>query len=135
MAAADDPADDGIRLVLPPVAQLTSFVSTLDLSPCRWCRWRCPDLPSLPSVVSAASVYHIAYGAMQPVWGMCPTGSAGSDAAGHAAAGRGRDRGLGDRARRRWLVIAPGHAGALFGGDADCPISGGVIDPAPPTGR
>ena len=62
-----EPDRSSLRLL-----QLTSFVSTLD-------RFAMPsvllaisrdlDVP-LPSVVTAASVYYIAYGAMQPVWGI-----------------------------------------------------------------
>jgi MFS family permease len=52
--------------------QLTSFTSTLDrfaMPPVLLAISRDLDAP-LPSVVTAASVYYVAYGAMQPVWGM-----------------------------------------------------------------
>jgi MFS family permease len=64
---ATQPARASLRLL-----QLTSFVSTLD-------RFAMPSVllaisrdlaVPLPSVVAAASVYYIAYGAMQPVWGI-----------------------------------------------------------------
>ena len=62
-----EPGRSSLRLL-----QLTSFVSTLD-------RFAMPSVllaisrdleVPLQSVVTAASVYYIAYGAMQPVWGI-----------------------------------------------------------------
>jgi predicted MFS family arabinose efflux permease len=62
-----EPDRSSLRLL-----QLTSFVSTLD-------RFAMPSVllaisrdlaVPLPSVVTAASVYYVAYGAMQPVWGI-----------------------------------------------------------------
>jgi predicted MFS family arabinose efflux permease len=62
-----EPDRSSLRLL-----QLTSFVSTLD-------RFAMPSVllaisrdlsVPLPSVVAAASVYYVAYGAMQPVWGI-----------------------------------------------------------------
>jgi predicted MFS family arabinose efflux permease len=63
--AAPDPGS--LRLL-----QLTSFTSTLDrfaMPPVLLAISRDLDA-SLPAVVTAASVYYVAYGAMQPVWGI-----------------------------------------------------------------
>ena len=62
-----EPDRSSLRLL-----QLTSFVSTLDrfaMPSMLLAISRRPGRP-LPSVVTAASVYYIAYGPMQPVWGI-----------------------------------------------------------------
>jgi MFS family permease len=98
--------------------QLTSFASTLDrfsMPPVLLAVSRDLDAP-LPSVVTAASVYYVAYGAMQPVWGMV------SDRLGRvrtlrvtlllAAVSTAASAGVQDVTG---LVIARGLAGAFFG--------------------
>ena len=110
---AAEPDRSALRLL-----QLTSFVSTLD-------RFAMPsvllaisrdlDVP-LPSVVTAASVYYVAYGAMQPVWGIV------SDRLGRvrtlritlllAAVATAVSAGMQDVAG---LTVARGIAGGLFG--------------------
>jgi MFS family permease len=98
--------------------QLTSFTSTLDrfaMPPVLLAISRDLDVP-LPSVVTAASVYYIAYGAMQPVWGivsdrlgrvrtlrvtlLCGAIATAASALVHDVAG---------------LTVARGVAGAFFG--------------------
>lgn len=62
-----EPDRSSLRLL-----QLTSFTSTLDrfaMPPVLLAISRDLDVP-LPSVVTSAGVYYVAYGAMQPVWGM-----------------------------------------------------------------
>ena len=110
---ATGPARSSLRLL-----QLTSFVSTLD-------RFAMPSVllaisrdlaVPLTSVVTAASVYYIAYGAMQPVWGIV------SDRLGRvrtlratlllAAVATAVSATMHDVAG---LIVARGIAGALFG--------------------
>ena len=98
--------------------QLTSFASTLDrfaMPPVLLAISRDLDVP-LPSVVTAAGVYYVAYGAMQPVWGMV------SDRLGRvrtlritlllAAVATAASAGVQDIVG---LTVARGMAGAFFG--------------------
>jgi MFS family permease len=98
--------------------QLTSFASTLDrfaMPPVLLAISRDLDVP-LPSVVTAAGVYYVAYGAMQPVWGMV------SDRLGRvrtlritlllAAVATAASAGVQDVTG---LTVARGLAGGLFG--------------------
>ena len=108
-----EPGRSSLRLL-----QLTSFVSTLD-------RFAMPSVllaisrdleVPLQSVVTAASVYYIAYGAMQPVWGIV------SDRLGRvrtlrvtlllAAVATAVSAGMHDIGG---LIVTRGIAGALFG--------------------